>query len=247
MKYKYFYFCYFIACLLVLSFMYSPTHFLWEKFDVYSFKFLNDFLRGPYWVQIFWALANHKKADIVEDFVFLGFFILGIIAAPSKEKLHRIAQLLFCILVIGGIIYFANMRLFRKNLHLFRKSPSLVVTPCVRLSQNLPQLTIKDETLSSFPGDHATCLIAFAFLYTYFVGIKLGKYAYLYSLFRCLPRLVVGAHWVSDILVGSLGVALFCLSWVICTPLQGWLIHHIEKILRTVKHRYQKNVQRYLS
>jgi membrane-associated phospholipid phosphatase len=107
----------------------------------------------------------------------------------------------------------------------------LVVTPCVRLSQEVRWMVVKDETVTCFPGDHATTLLFFAALYTFFAGRRLGIYASIYTLFRILPRVIIGAHWASDIIVGSGCLVLFFLSWALCTPFHTWIIDRIEKIL----------------
>jgi membrane-associated phospholipid phosphatase len=92
------------------------------------------------------------------------------------------------------------------------------------------------------PGDHATTLLLFTVMYTFFAGRKLGTYAALYAIFRILPRLIVGAHWFSDIVVGSGCLVLFFLSWALCTPFHTWIIDRIEKILTFRRpHEIEKN------
>jgi len=230
MKWKPLLLCLLSASLLLGSFLWPPTFALWQSLDTAIFKFLNQTLEGHPWAQVFWALVNHKKADLVEDAVFLFFIILAIRSAP-KERIRRTAQFLFCLILVGSFIYFVNRTLLRTHTFIPRVSPSLVVTPCVRVSQEVPWLVVKDETVASFPGDHATTLIFFAVLYTFYAGRKLGTYAILYAIFRALPRLILGAHWFSDIIVGSGCLVLFFLSWVLCTPFHTWMIHKIEKVL----------------
>jgi membrane-associated phospholipid phosphatase len=92
-------------------------------------------------------------------------------------------------------------------------------------------MTVKDETAACFPGDHATTLLLFTVLYTFYAGRKFGIYAALYAIFRILPRLIVGAHWASDIIVGSGCLVLFFLSLALCTPFHTWMVDRIEKIL----------------
>lgn len=216
---------------LMGSFLMPQTRVFWDLIDTAIFKFLNGTLEGRPWVQTFWALVNHKRADLVEDAVFLLFFILGIVKAPQGEKRRRTAQFLFTILLAGSFIFFINRIVLRQHLVFPRESPSLVVTPCIRLSQELPWITIKDETVTCFPGDHATTLFLFAFLYTFFAGKKLGKYAVGYAAFRLLPRLIVGAHWFSDIAVGTTCLVLFLLSWTVLTPFHTWIVNRIQILL----------------
>jgi putative membrane protein len=44
------------------------------------------------------------------------------------------------------------------------------------------------------------------------------------SVVMLLPRMVVGAHWLSDITVGSFAISLFALGWLLATPLHAILI-----------------------
>ena len=232
MKWKPLLICLCSALLLLSSFLWPVTFALWQSLDTAIFKFLNHTLEGHPWAQVFWACVNHKKADLVEDAVFLFFFILAIRAAPTEKRIRRTAEFIFCIVIAGSLISFVNRTFLRSHVLIPRESPSLVVTPCVRLSQEVTWMLGKDETVTCFPGDHATTLLFFAALYTFFAGRRLGIYASLYALFRILPRLIVGAYWASDIIVGSGCLVLFFLSWALCTPFHTWMIDRIEKILR---------------
>ncbi|MCX8000300.1 MAG: phosphatase PAP2 family protein [Leptospiraceae bacterium] len=96
-------------------------------------------------------------------------------------------------------------------------------------------LKIKDRSKSSFPGDHANFLLLFCFFYGSVVGGPLNKYLYMYASLRSLPRLIVGAHWFSDILVGSLSMTLFCASLLLYTPFRIWALKWIEKNLKKIQ------------
>ncbi len=231
MKWKPLLLCFAAIAFLLGSFLWSPTFALWQKLDTAIFKSMNHTLEGHPWIQVFWAFVNHRKADLVEDVIFLLFFILAIYAAPKEKRIRRTAEFLFCILFAASVIYFVNRTFLRNNVLIPRISPSLVVTSCTRLSKEVPWMIVKDETIASFPGDHATTLLFFTVLYTFYAGRRLGTYAALYAIFRILPRLIVGAHWASDIIVGSGCLVLFFLSLSLCTPFHTWIIDRIEKIL----------------
>ena len=231
MKWKPLFLCHLAIAVLLGSFLWPATFALWQSFDTLVFKTLNHTLEGHPWVQVFWAFINHRKADLIEDGIFLLFFILAIRAAPKEKRLRRTAEFIFCIIVASCLILFVNRILLRSYVLIPRESPSLVVTPCIRLSKEVPWMIVKDETVACFPGDHATTLLLFTFLYAFFAGRKFGLYASLYAVFRILPRLIVGAHWLSDIIVGSGCLALFFLSWALCTPFHTRFIDTIEKIL----------------
>lgn len=82
----------------------------------------------------------------------------------------------------------------------------------------------------SFPGDHGLMLMIYAgFMLRYF-----GKKAFVVSciilIIFMLPRIMAGAHWFTDIAVGSLSISLVGLSWVLLTSVSDKCIDFLNKI-----------------
>ena len=77
MKWKPLLICLSTALILLGSFFWPVTFALWQSLDTAIFKTLNHTLEGHPWAQVFWACVNHKKADLVEDAVFL-LYALGL-------------------------------------------------------------------------------------------------------------------------------------------------------------------------
>lgn len=223
-----------LALILVWSLFTPYVKIFWDVIDVAFFKAINGTLRdNPTW-QVFWACANHKLADWIEDLCVLCFFTAYVLKAAKEMRLRRIAELLFLVLYIAAIIYFVNKTLFREYLEIPRMSPTLTVENSVHLSDEISWMSIKDDSAKSFPGDHGTTALLFAAGFTYFAGRKLGLYACLYAAFLCMPRLITGAHWFSDVIVGSGSITLFFLSCAFCTPLGEWCISRIERSFRQI-------------
>lgn len=232
--------CHIVIALLISTFLWPVTRVFWDWLDTAFFTSINHSLSwGKYW-QIFWAMANHKLADWLEDAVILTFFIIHVRRAVKTLRPKRAAELIFCALYIAAIIYYVNRMLFRKCLQIPRASPTLVIDSSICLSDLIPWLSIKDGSPKCFPGDHATTAILFAASYFYYSGWRTGIYAILYAAFLCMPRLITGAHWLSDIIVGSGTITLFFLSWALCTPFHRWFVERIEKLFLLVR------VRRYL-
>ena len=211
--------CHVIGALLFASLFWPVTKMVWDAIDVAFFKFINSTLRNhPNW-QLFWAFANHKIADWIEDLCVLCFFIAYVRNGLKSLRKRKIAELLFCVLYIGSILYFINRILFRENLDIPRLSPTLVVDDSVRLSEEISWMSVKDDSSKSFPGDHGTTALLFAASFTYLAGWRMGVLACLYGAFLCMPRLITGAHWLSDVIVGSGTITIICLSWAFCSPL----------------------------
>lgn len=243
MKWKPFLISFALIAFLWASFLTPWTKPLWEMVDVNAFKFLNSQLLSTKLLQYFWAALNHKYMDLVEDLLFLLFFIGGIKAAPSSMKRRKCAQFLSCILLAGAIIFFINRQFLRYYTPFPRQSPSLVVTPCIRITEEIPWKYVKDETDASFPGDHATTLLLFGLLYSAFAPRKLAISSWIYVGFRTLPRLILGAHWISDVVVGSVSISLFFVSCFLYTPLGIMVVDSIEKILHFGQKRIHRGTQ----
>lgn len=221
-----------LIAFLIGTFLWAPTRFLWERLDTAFFQLFNGSLRGrPNW-QLFWAFANHRLADWIEDICILAFFVVSVLRSPKEMRLRKISAFIFSAIAIALIIYFVNRMLFRSYVHIPRDSPTLTFDTSVRLSQEIPWMRIKDGSPKSFPGDHATTALIFASSFFYFAGWRQGLVAIFYAAFLCLPRLVTGAHWLSDVLIGSGSIALFFMSWLLCTPIHTRCIEKIEKGLR---------------
>lgn len=219
--------CHLLAILAISSLFHPITAFFWEKIDITTFKTLNETLRDQPRLQMFWACANHKLADWIEDLFILGFFLLYIKQLPRGSRYRGVARFIFSILLVSSVIYVVNRKTLRHS-DISRPSPTYVVEHCVRLSEEIPNMKIKDATLKSFPGDHATTALFFAALFTCFAPFRLSFFAIIYACFLCLPRVVVGAHWLTDILIGSGSIVAVILGWTFFTPFGMWAIAHLE-------------------
>ncbi|HSX12114.1 MAG TPA: phosphatase PAP2 family protein [Rhabdochlamydiaceae bacterium] len=229
MRWKGFLLCHLLIALLAASFLLPWTRPLWDQLDSFIFTKLNQSLHLGEGYKTFWALANHRYADWLEDIFILSFYSLSIFKAVKFQRLRRTSQFIFCVLYIALTIILVNRLCFRDLLSMRRFSPTLTIDGCVRLSEELPWLDIKDETTKSFPGDHATSALLFALTYAFISGKRLGTAAIFYAIFLCLPRLIAGAHWFSDIAVGTGCIVLFSLAWGFFTPLHDKMSGWIEK------------------
>lgn len=224
-----------VGALLLLSLFAPYTSSVWEKIDRTFFHLLNQPLGTSSSLRTFWALANHRLADWIEDLCILGFYCAAIWKAPRGERRRRTAEMIFCVLLTALTILLVNRLLCRDLLRLRRQSPTLVLDNAVYLPDFLSWITVKTDSSKSFPGDHATTALMFACSYAFFVRGRLAFLALLYGVFLCLPRLAVGAHWFSDIFVGSASIVLFSLSCALFTPIGERVIGFIQKKLYRLK------------
>ncbi|SUH14716.1 Inner membrane protein yeiU [Salmonella enterica subsp. enterica] len=111
-----------------------------------------------------------------------------------------------------------------------RASPTLSFEHIYRVSELL-HIPTKDASKDSFPGDHGMMLLIFsAFMLRYF-GKTAGIIALIIFVVFAFPRVMIGAHWFTDIVVGSLTVILIGLPWWLMTPLSDRAIALFENYL----------------
>lgn len=232
MNYKKLFIPPFCVFLLFFTWINPHTRPLWDLLDQKTFDFLNPWVQtSPFW-QNFWAFAGHRMMDWIHDIVMLLFFALNIKWAHSALKKRKVAELVFSIVFIALIICLVNGILFPEFIHIPRKSPTMVDKEAFRLSSVIEWTKVKDHSRKSFPGDHATTAILFTSLVFHLMGRKMGFIALLYAIFFCLPRLIVGAHWLTDNLMGSASIAILATSLAFGTPFAKVCINLLEKCFK---------------
>jgi len=117
-----------------------------------------------------------------------------------------------------------------------RLSPTLVLEPHYKLTELVPWINAKDASSRSFPGDHATVLLLFSIFIHAFCG---RRYAWIYILviIFSLPRLVSGAHWFTDVMIGGAATALMVAPLTIVTPIRNRLCQAIYCSIQKIKRR----------
>jgi membrane-associated phospholipid phosphatase len=94
-------------------------------------------------------------------------------------------------------------------------------------------LKVKFKSPKSFPGDHAVtalCLIT-GFSYLGRKRLVVALTAVCYGIFLCLPRMVAGAHWLSDVLIGSGSIVTIGFSLAFFSPFASFCISRIERLI----------------
>jgi membrane-associated phospholipid phosphatase len=199
----------------------------WQIIDERFFYLLNHSLGDNQnsWNYL-WAVLSMRIADLL-PLMFILLFFLAFKPHTRIKALTFFVALLFLMLVVREIVDFIS-----NYFDFARLSPSLVLES-VRLSVLYPDISLKDASSESFPGDHAAVLFVW---FGFFIN-RVKKFRFL-ALFMVLlfltPRLISGAHWLSDVLVGGLGIALFTLAFGlatnILTPINNLFFKIAQKI-----------------
>ena len=233
-----------VTLLLILSWLSPWSRPYWDLLDRYTFFALNSWVEKSLFWQNFWAFSGSSTMDWIGDGVMVLFFILPCKGATAAQKKRKIAELIFSTLLILITTQIINDALFHRLIQFSRKSPTLVYEEAFRLSHVIDWTLVKDYSSTSFPGDHATTALAFATIIYHLMGRCLSSLlATFHALFLSLPRLIAGAHWMSDVLIGSLSIALIISSFVFATPFADYWIERIQKLMPKEKskaNRYRK-------
>lgn len=222
---------------LFMSWYLPENHGLWSTLDLAIFHFFNQGLSadnlGYAW---FLAIINNRAFDGCA-LLAMGGLMLSFWLKEDPDGRRRIVVIGLVMLLAAVIIN----QLAQNLIPVTRSSPSVSV-PGVHRVRDFIAFSTKDGSRDSFPGDHGMMLLIFAsFMLRYF-----GRRAFLISLVIfvafAFPRVMIGAHWFTDIAVGSLTAVLIGVPWVLLTPVSDKLIGlfarnlpHFTKLNRAIK------------
>lgn len=211
---------------LFLSWYLPVNHGLWSTVDRAIFYFFNHGLTaentGYAW---FLAIINNRAFDgcslLAMGALMLSFWLK---ASPAGRR-H--------IVIIGLVMLLSAVIINQLAQHLIpvtRSSPS-VSEPGVHRVSDLINFPTKDGSRDSFPGDHGMMLLIFAsFMWRYFGHKALAISLVIFVVFA-FPRVMIGAHWFTDIAVGSLTAVLIGVPWVLMTSFSDNIITLFEQNL----------------
>lgn len=224
-----------LAFLLLGSWLVPFTRRYWDIFDLAVFRLLNTSIVSSPITQFFWAIANVRFVDIFGAIYTTTFFLLYVFEKKEKRPL-RLAQFIYlCFwMEIGILLSKEGATWLLKSINFMRDSPSYLYHCPVLLSKVAPWLVVKDCSHCSFPSDHALIALQWASFIWFFCGTRLGLLALISATFFVLPRLIAGAHWITDLLIGSMTMILILLAWSTCTSIYPTLMAVFEKWTRKI-------------
>ncbi|MCM2129856.1 phosphatase PAP2 family protein [Larsenimonas rhizosphaerae] len=206
-------FCLNASGLLLVTSWWIPQVTLWTTLDDSVFWFFNHFitLDNPHWDTVLAAL-NSRRFDLA---IIAGMLAIMLWACLRDQQRgwQRWVGIGMTMLITAGL-----MNEIVRHLPIHHPSPTRFF-PEASLVSDFVHFATKDSAGNSFPGDHGIMAMIFAGFMLSF-GDRVTRLASI-GLVTCAiaPRIMVGAHWLSDVMVGSLSLALLLLPWVLCTPL----------------------------
>ena len=210
---------------LFFSWYLPANHGFWFPLDSTLFHFFNQELVKSEAFLWLVAITNNRAFDGF-SLLAMGCLMLSFWLKEDKTGRRRI-------MIIGLVMLLAAVVINQLAQHLMpvkRASPSLYFPNIHRVSELL-HIPTKDASKDSFPDDHGMMLLIFsAFMLRYF-GKKDFAVALLIVVVFAFPRVMIGAHWLTDIVVGSLTAVLIGAPWVLMTPLSDRLIALFDRYL----------------
>lgn len=213
---------------LAASWLWPPGRALWNQIDETMFRLANNALSFEWW-QSGWAVLNHRWCDLAG----IGLFgALVLYAGMSGGRSLRRSAISFALLALAVMTLSGatHVLLTKGKPELQRPSPTLVHADALRLGELVPSIEAKDSSPWSFPSDHGFIVLTVV-LYLGYRGpdlaVKLGT---VLALAYTIPRLVAGAHWFSDLAVGSVVLALVATSVLMATPLHDWFVDRVDRL-----------------
>ncbi|EMK5833426.1 MULTISPECIES: phosphatase PAP2 family protein [Citrobacter] len=203
---------------LFMSWYLPAQHGIWSTADSSIFHFFNQRLvesRAFLWLV---ALTNNRAFDGC-SLLAMGCLMLSFWLKETPAGRRRIVMTGLVMLLTAVVLN----QLGQALLPVKRASPTLSFEHIYRVSELL-HIPTKDASRDSFPGDHGMMLLIFAAFMLRYFGKTAGAIGLLIALVFAFPRVMIGAHWLTDIVVGSLTVVLIGLPWCLMTPLSDRLI-----------------------
>lgn len=212
---------------LFLSWYLPASHGVWFPIDSAVFHFFNQGVpdnRAYVW---FLAVTNNRAFDGCSLLAMGGLMLSFWLKEQSAGRRK--------ILIVGLVMLLSAVVVNQLAQHLMpvkRTSPSLFFPDAHRVS-DLLHISTKDASKDSFPGDHGMMLLIFAtFMWRYF-SQKAALVALIIFVVFAFPRVMIGAHWFTDIAVGSLSAVLIGMPWILLTPLSDKTIAVFDRYFPT--------------
>lgn len=218
-----------LAALLMLSWMIEPFHSLWMAMDDWFFWIFNDSLKnGSDSYRYFWALVNMQEFDKFVAVVLLGIFVVHALTKGKQHWGRHLGIMVAMFAVLGVWTGYGNHTGIGQLLPFERPSATLDYKDSFRLAQWSTELKTKDSSADSFPGDHGMILLIVAGFVAYYFKRGYGWFALAFAVIGTMPRVVAGAHWMTDEIVGAVFIAMLALSWNFHTPIGEWMVQQTE-------------------
>ena len=218
-----------LACAWFASWLIPATRALWDRLDEAIFFSFNGSLADSTFWQSFWAIANWRPFDVIAASLILIIGFNWIYRLNREQRLSALSGLGVLLVIILATRFSAAFLLYITDYQ--RYSPSITLAPAYRLSELITWINAKDYHKDCFPGDHGYVVIACVVFFFLQAGKRWGLLSLALLSPFMLPRLFSGAHWATDIIIGSGTMALLSMSLLFATPLYQVSTRALDRLL----------------
>ncbi len=229
LKLKWLIFWWTVAALWFASWLIPVTRGLWDVLDEAVFFSLNGLVADSVFSQSFWAIANWRPFDIIAATLILAIGFSWIYRQPLEKRLAALSGLGVLLFIILATRFSAAFVLYLTDYQ--RYSPSITLSPAYRLSELVTWIDAKDYHKDCFPGDHGYVVIVCIVFFFLQAGRRWGITSLILLSPFILPRMVSGAHWATDIIIGSGTMALISMPLLFATPLYAHATTALNRLL----------------
>lgn len=210
---------------LFLSWYLPVNNGFWFPIDSGIFHFFNEQLVKSQAILWLVAITNNRAFDGC-SLLAMGCLMLSFWLKEDRAGRRRIIIIGLVMLLTAVVIN----QLAQGLMPVKRSSPSLFFPNVHRVSELL-HISTKDASKDSFPGDHGMMLLIFSSFMLRYFGKKAFAVALIIVVVFAFPRVMIGAHWLTDIIIGSLSAVLIGVPWCLMTPLSDRLIALFDRYL----------------
>lgn len=210
---------------LFFSWYLPVNHGFWFPIDAGIFHFFNEQLVKSRVILWLVAITNNRAFDGC-SLLAMGCLMLSFWLKEDVTGRRRIIIIGLVMLLTAVVIN----QLAQGLMPVKRSSPSLFFPDIHRVSELL-NISTKDASKDSFPGDHGMMLLIFASFMLRYFGKKAFAIALIIVVVFAFPRVMIGAHWLTDIVIGSLSAVLIGVPWCLMTPMSDRLITLFDRYL----------------
>ena len=209
------------VCLLASYFLFRET---WDAVDRAVFYFFNTRLvPGSLFLDVV-AYTNVRLFDVI------AFSAMGALYFHYFYRKGNAGRRTMLCLGVLMLITAVCIKQGGNLIPISHRSPTLVFDNVNRLSK-LTAIVAKDASRNSFPGDHGMMLMIFAGFMARYFGRRAFAVAALIVVVFAMPRIASGAHWFSDVYMGSLAISCIMLSWFLLTPASDFCAARLERLV----------------
>lgn len=213
-----------IGVTLFLSWYLPANHGAWFGIDKSVFYWFNQHMATSHAFALLLAITNYRGFDAV-SLLAMGLLYGSFWLRETPEGRRRMLAIGICMLLSAVVL-----NQLGHLLPVQHSSPTLFFEHVYRVSE-LTGIPAKDASKDSFPGDHGMMLMIYACFMLRYFGKRAFAIALAIVVLFSLPRIMAGAHWFTDVAVGSLSVVLVGLSWWLMTPASDRVVNWLYRTL----------------